>query len=68
MFNLLKSDRPVGIGLSGSVGFIPATSIIDYAIRVERLTDAREIDRTIRMVHVIDVEYVTLQNKIASGS
>lgn len=46
-----------------AIGHISAIAIIDYALRVERLSDRSEIDRTVRMVQAIDAEYVAIENK-----
>lgn len=63
IFSVLKNDRPQGNGIVPGVGYISSSSIIDYTLRVDLTSDAREIDRTVRMVQAIDAEYVSAINK-----
>lgn len=60
---MLQADRPMGFGL----GYISATSVINYMTKVECEADAREIDRAIRFVHAIDIEYVAFQSEKGDG-
>lgn len=65
VFEMVQADRPQSMDIEGRVrvGLIPSTSIINYLINVDRETSSSEIDRAIRMIHAIDIEFVALCNK-----